>query len=92
MADLQFNEEQQVYSRYGSVGQPSFLARLVLATGIVETEADAQKVLLIIGVLCLIAMTYVIFTGFSKTAPLKNPYAIGEDGFGPPKGLTTASY
>ena len=76
MADLQFDEGQE-YARPDL--QPSFLTRLILQTGLVETERDTQYVLLIVAVLCLIAAMYVAFSSVSNSAVPQSPYKVGQN-------------
>lgn len=45
MADLQFNEEQQL-QHSEQVAEKSFLTRLVFGTGLVSTDRQAEYVLL----------------------------------------------
>lgn len=53
MADIQFEEEQQ-FQRYGQAEQKPFMIRLVLSTGIVSTDKQAEYVLLGIAVVAII--------------------------------------
>ena len=76
MADLQFNEGQE-YARPDL--QPSLLTRLVVQTGLVQTERGAQYVLLIVAVLCLIAAMYVAFSSVSNSAAPQSPYKVGQN-------------
>ena len=76
MADLQFIEEQDLQHRALASAQPSFLARIALSTGVVETEQGAQYLLLGVAVLCVIVTGYVLTTAFTRPAPPPNPFAI----------------
>ena len=53
MADIQFDEEQQ-YRQPGQVEQKSLFIRLVLATGIVSTDKQAEYVLLGVAIVLII--------------------------------------
>ena len=82
MAELQFNEEPQEFSRYDAATRPSALARLVLATGVVETQEAAQYVLFGLFILFTAATLWIFFAperGISQTAsPIVNLKAIKE--------------
>ena len=60
MADLQFNEEQQ-YARPTPTRKPSFMTGLVMRSGLAKDEAGAQRVLLIVLVLVILAIIAVNF-------------------------------
>lgn len=53
MADVQFEEEQQ-YQQTGQVEQKSFLVRLVLSTGVVSSDRQAEYVLLGVAAIAII--------------------------------------
>lgn len=71
MADLQFNEEQQMYIPRSNPAQRSFLARLVLGSGIVDTEQGVQYVLLGITISCVVATIYIVVAGLTTTTKLE---------------------
>lgn len=68
MAEVQFEEEQQ-FQRYGQVEQKPFLIRLVLSTGIVSTDKQAQYVLLGIAGLGIIVTLFIMFSGGRSSPP-----------------------
>lgn len=68
MADLQFNEGQDIYSSR-ALPQPSFLTGLVLKTGLAQTEQGAQRILLGIAIICAVAALYVAFSGGGTERP-----------------------
>ena len=76
MADIQFQEEQ--YQRPVESEQKSLFIRLVLATGIVATDTQAEYVLLGVAVI-LIILAFLIpsFFGAGHT-PQKPPAAMLE--------------
>ena len=82
MADLQFNEEPQEFSRYNAEDQPSALARLVLATGVVGTKEAAQYVLFGLFILFTAATLWIIFSPEKSSpqtaSPIVNLKAIKE--------------
>lgn len=59
MADIQFEEEQQ-YQQPSQVENKPFFIRLVLATGIVSTDRDAEYVLIGFVVVAILAALFVI--------------------------------
>jgi hypothetical protein len=68
MADIQFREEGASYAQSRSE-KPSFLTRLVMATGLVRTERQAQYVLLAIAVgATLLAFIVPLFLSDSEPA------------------------
>lgn len=67
MADIQFDEEQQ-YQRPREVNQKPFFIRLVLATGIVADDRQAEYVLLGVAVLAVI-LAFVIPSLLSSSSP-----------------------
>lgn len=83
MIDLQLDEEDE-YRRPAVVSQPSALVRLVLRTGVVQTQRQAEYVLL--GLACA-GMLIALWTLFSKGHPApSNPYEEGQNVFLPPDG------
>ncbi len=69
MADLQFEEEQ--YEVPAAVARkPSWLSGLVIRTGLAQDEAGAQKVLLIVLALTIVAILAMnLFSGGSSVPP-----------------------
>lgn len=86
MADIQFEEEQQ-YQQQGQAGeQKSFFVRLVLATGIVSTDKQAQYVLLGIAVF-FVVLAFVIPSLMQSTpriTPEERQRALTAPGMNPP--------
>ncbi|HVB19997.1 MAG TPA: hypothetical protein VNF51_01765 [Candidatus Paceibacterota bacterium] len=66
MADIQFNEEQQ-YQRSAQIGRKPLFVRLVLATGIVSTDKQAEYVLLGIAFLGFFITGMFLLTGNNTT-------------------------
>jgi hypothetical protein len=65
MADIQFDEEQQFQQGY-QVEQTPFFIRLVLATGIVSTDKQAQYLLLGLAVVAILISIYVALPSAPK--------------------------
>ena len=65
MADIQFEEEQ--YQRPAESEKKSLFIRLVLATGIVSTDQQAEYVLLGIAIVGIIVSLFLSFGGGSHT-------------------------
>ena len=79
MTDIQFDEEQQ-YRQHGQAEKAekkSLFIRLVLATGVVSTDRQAEYVLLGIAVVGIIVSLFLSFGGGSHT-PQKPPAAMLE--------------
>jgi hypothetical protein len=73
MADLQFIEPQE-YGQRRTLPPPSFLTRLVLRSGLVETERGAQYLLLGVTVVCIgIALFLTLSSG--PSAPPPSPFS-----------------
>lgn len=72
MANLQFNEEQDIYRR-PDMPQYSFLTRFVLGTGLVKTEQGAQYLLLGVAVVCILAALWLTLSS-STSAPPPSPF------------------
>ncbi len=77
MADVQFEEEQQYRQGYQAEHKP-LLIRLVLATGIVSTDKQAEYVLLGVAAALLLIAIFVAFSGGQST-PSENPYVEGQN-------------
>ncbi len=71
MADIQFDEEQQ-YQHPAQAERKPLLARLVLATGIVSTDKQAQYVLLGIAIFFII-LTFAIPMFARVSSPALTP-------------------
>ncbi len=82
--DLQLDEEKD-FSRRVEMTKPSVLVKLVLATGVVNTEKKAGNVLLAIAGACLLiaAVVSVVFLG--GDGPPVNPYQEGQSVLGYPE-------
>lgn len=66
MADIQFDEEQQYRQGYQTTQKPLFV-RLVLATGIVSTDRQAEYVLLgVAAFMIILAFIIPLFMGNSQ--------------------------
>ena len=72
MADIRFYDESQ-YEKSMQMRQRSFLTRLVLATGIVSTESQAEYVLLGIATLVAALAFWIFMTGFGGSQILEPP-------------------
>lgn len=72
MADIQFDEEQQ-YQQTRQVEQKPFLVQLVLSTGIVSTDKQAEYMLLGFVAFAIIISFFLLYGGSfssrSNTAP-----------------------
>ena len=86
MADVQFEEEQQYQPAYETERKP-FMVRLVLSTGIVSTDKQAEYVLLGIAalaiILAFIAPSF-IGGGSPKLTPEDRQRALTAPGMNPP--------
>lgn len=60
--NIQFQDNQYVGVRTASASQPSFLVRVVYATGLATTEAAAMRVLLVAAIVAaVLAVAVAIF-------------------------------
>ncbi|HEY0010606.1 MAG TPA: hypothetical protein VGB97_01675 [Candidatus Paceibacterota bacterium] len=68
MDDVSFNESEYA-RREAHPSSKSGLSSLVIRTGIVKTEAAAQKVLLAVAVLAIVATVLILISAGNNTAP-----------------------
>ena len=68
MTDLQFGEDQEFSRPAMMPQQQSLFVRLVLRTGIVTTEKEAEYVLIGIIVLCVVIMFFMLTSGGSSNS------------------------
>ncbi|MDO8231704.1 MAG: hypothetical protein Q7T37_00675 [bacterium] len=81
--DLQLDEEKD-FSRPVEVPKPSPFVQFVLTTGIVKTEKNAENLLLVFAVICVLVTLLLVLSGISK--PAVNPFREGQNVLLPPEG------
>lgn len=72
MANVTFKEPAYASARR-SKERVSGIAKLVIALGLAKDNQEAQKVLVVIGVLAILATIWVIASGFQKPTPTVAP-------------------
>lgn len=58
--DVQFHEEEVAFARPVPVKKPSLLTRLIYKLKLAKTEAEAQRLMLIVSLVCLAAAALVV--------------------------------
>lgn len=66
--DVEFNEPVYESNRVQPVAKPSALSKFVMKTGLASDDQGAQRVMLILLILVLIALGAVLVFGFDSTA------------------------
>lgn len=75
MAELQFDEGQE-FARPSL--PPSLLTRVVLQTGLAQTEKGAQQVLLVVAAIFIIIAFYVAVSSFESATTPQNPVLLAD--------------